>query len=157
MTRRRTAGCPAGGLISGGPVVFKAQGSRGTVASPLAWRVWRRADRQPLASNAIMPSEVLRIGTFGLTLAFGILIGAWSLPGRCWGADQRTTKAGRAARNSNAESVSGKDVQLEKRLNELQRKLDEVLANQASILGRFDAVMEELRIIKVRATIRGGS
>ena len=42
------------------------------------------------------------------------------------------------------------------------KKLDEVLTNQATIrqqldtvMQRFDAIMEELRIIKVRATIRG--
>ena len=42
------------------------------------------------------------------------------------------------------------------------KKLDEVLTNQATtrqqldtVMQRFDAIMEELRIIKVRATIRG--
>lgn len=34
----------------------------------------------------------------------------------------------------------------------LDKKLDEILANQQSILQKLDAVMEELRIIKVRAT-----
>jgi hypothetical protein len=34
----------------------------------------------------------------------------------------------------------------------LERKLDEVLANQKAILQKFDAVMEELRVIKIRAT-----
>ena len=33
-------------------------------------------------------------------------------------------------------------------------KLDEILANQHTILQKFDAIMEELRIIKVRATPR---
>ena len=41
--------------------------------------------------------------------------------------------------------------------NSIEKKLDEILANQAAILQRFDQVMEELRIIKVRATLRGGS
>ena len=34
----------------------------------------------------------------------------------------------------------------------IEKKLDQILANQQTILLRFDAVMEELRIIKVRAT-----
>ena len=46
---------------------------------------------------------------------------------------------------------------LQKQMKELLAQQKEVLANQATILQRFDAVMEELRIIKVRATIRGGS
>ena len=39
----------------------------------------------------------------------------------------------------------------------LERKLDQIIANQENMLQRFDQVMEELRIIKVRATLRGGS
>ena len=43
----------------------------------------------------------------------------------------------------------------------LQRKLDEILTTQQEILKKLDeqhaAVMEELRIVKVRATIRSGS
>ena len=35
----------------------------------------------------------------------------------------------------------------------LEQKLNEILANQQEILKRFDAVMEELRVIKVRTTI----
>ena len=34
----------------------------------------------------------------------------------------------------------------------IDKKLDQILANQQTILSRFDAVMEELRIIKVRST-----
>ena len=35
----------------------------------------------------------------------------------------------------------------------LEKKLDQVLANEQEILKRFDQVMEELRIIKVRSSI----
>jgi len=34
----------------------------------------------------------------------------------------------------------------------LEKKLNQVLANQQTILQKLDAMMEELRIIKVRAT-----
>lgn len=37
-------------------------------------------------------------------------------------------------------------------LRSLEKKVDEVLANQQLILKRLDDVMEELRIVKVRAT-----
>ena len=36
----------------------------------------------------------------------------------------------------------------------MEEKLDRILANQQTILQRFDQVMEELRIVKVRATAR---
>lgn len=36
----------------------------------------------------------------------------------------------------------------------IQKKLDEILANQDAILKRLDEVMEELRIVKIRATLR---
>ncbi|MBI2495180.1 MAG: hypothetical protein HYW10_01210 [Candidatus Omnitrophica bacterium] len=38
---------------------------------------------------------------------------------------------------------------------QLMKKLDQILANQQTILQKFDAVMEELRIIKVRTTKTG--
>lgn len=37
----------------------------------------------------------------------------------------------------------------------IEQKLDQILSNQQTILQRFDQVMEELRIVKVRATING--
>jgi len=36
----------------------------------------------------------------------------------------------------------------------IQQKLDEVLAKQDTILQRLDEMMEELKIIKIRATLR---
>jgi hypothetical protein len=46
---------------------------------------------------------------------------------------------------------------VEDRLNEIIAKQNQILANQQTLFQRLDAMMEELRIIKVRATIRGGS
>lgn len=40
---------------------------------------------------------------------------------------------------------------------QIEQKLDQILANQQAILQKFDAMMEELRIIKVRTTINRGS
>ncbi len=39
-------------------------------------------------------------------------------------------------------------------LSQVQNKLDQVLANQQTIMQKFDAIMDELRIIKVRASTR---
>ena len=36
----------------------------------------------------------------------------------------------------------------------LERKLDDMLAGQQAILKRLDEVMEELKIVKIRATVR---
>lgn len=55
-----------------------------------------------------------------------------------------------AARRSRAPSadaaVSGAEFA------RLEKRLDEIAATQAQILQKFDMVMEELRIIKIRAT-----
>jgi hypothetical protein len=51
----------------------------------------------------------------------------------------------RSTRSS--KSSSGSNANLEK-------KLDEILAKQETILQKFDTVMEELRIIKVRTSIQ---
>ena len=37
-------------------------------------------------------------------------------------------------------------------ITRIERKLDEIIATQQTILSKFDAVMEQLRIIKVRST-----
>ena len=50
-------------------------------------------------------------------------------------------------------SQSAGDSGGEKSDARLESKLDQILANQQTILQRFDQIMEELRIIKVRATL----
>lgn len=63
--------------------------------------------------------------------------------------DQEPVPSSRSSRSSKASS-SGSNANIES-------KLDDILANQQAILQKFDAIMEELRIIKVRATLRAGS
>ena len=36
----------------------------------------------------------------------------------------------------------------------IEAKIDQVLANQERILARLDEVMEELKVVKIRATVR---
>lgn len=64
---------------------------------------------------------------------------------------------GRAVDQGTAAGAESTDdlTKLHKQLKEVLAKQEEILANQAVMLQKFDAVMEELRIIKVRATLRG--
>ena len=92
-----------------------------------------------------------RLGLIALGVGSGVAL--WSAATSR--AEQETGKSSR--------DVLGKPRQEETRdsgsasTSALEKKLDRILANQETILQRFDQVMEELRIIKVRATIRGGS
>ena len=54
----------------------------------------------------------------------------------------------RSSRATSSESKSGND--------KLERKLDQILEHQQAILHKFDDVMEELRVIKIRASQRNG-
>lgn len=62
-------------------------------------------------------------------------------------AEQKTTKASRSTRPSGS-SGSGKAG------SGVEAKVDEILSNQRRILSRLDEVMEELKIVKIRATMR---
>jgi hypothetical protein len=53
-----------------------------------------------------------------------------------------------AAHLANAQTTRESKVDI----RTLEKRLDEVLANQQLILQKLDAMMEELRIVKVRAT-----
>ena len=63
--------------------------------------------------------------------------------------DETTRKPGLPRTTKSAESQD-----TAAKLAALERKLDQVLANQQAILQKFDAVMEELHIIKIRASLR---
>ena len=84
---------------------------------------------------------VAAAGVFGL--------GVWSGSA----AEESPSKSSRSSRASSATKAQEDGSEIAG----LEKKLDEILANQQTILSKFDAIMEELRIIKVRATIRSGS
>lgn len=67
--------------------------------------------------------------------------------------DRPLTRSSRPARAATAPSLPA-EASDERSFDRLEDKLDRVLANQEAILKKFEQVMEELRIIKVRATIR---
>ena len=94
-----------------------------------------------------------RSTTWFVAMVVGIGLGV-----SCWfsalsWAKQTTVKA-RSSTTSSATKPSTPSQEASDA--KLEKKLDEILANQQTILQKFDAVMEELRIIKVRATLRGG-
>ena len=94
-----------------------------------------------------------------IVLTIGVSVSLWSMAASS--ADEASDRASRSRTRSSvtsAEQSSQSDQSKEKdRDAQIERKLDEILSNQQTILQRFDAVMEELRIIKIRATLRGGS
>jgi hypothetical protein len=59
-----------------------------------------------------------------------------------WAQGEDTGRSSRPARSSD-----GGDAALE-------RKVDQVLEQQGRILARLDEIMEELKIVKIRATVR---
>lgn len=62
------------------------------------------------------------------------------------------TQAAERSRTSQSKASGSTEASVQGE-SKLAAKLDQVLANQDTILQRFDDVMEELRIIKVRATL----
>lgn len=72
----------------------------------------------------------------------GVILGSTAA---AWSAD--TTKAKSADRGA---------AERNKRYARIEEKLAQVLANQQALLERSAALKEELQIIKVRATSRGG-
>lgn len=88
----------------------------------------------------------LVIAAIGVGLA---LVGVFSARGAS--AQESARKA------ATARPISVKNNVEEEQTKRLEEKLDRILANQTKILEQFDVVKEELRIIKIRATLRGGS
>jgi len=69
----------------------------------------------------------------------------------------RRTPTRHSTKKSASESHETPSDPMSRRLEEILDTQKTILANQQTILQKFDAVMEELRIIKVRASLRGGS
>ena len=84
-----------------------------------------------------------------LALGIGMLAGWWCLGPLAFAQDEPAT--GETAKEAAKEA----DVVSEAELAKIERSLDEVLASQQQVLQKFDAITEELGIIKVRATSRG--
>lgn len=66
-----------------------------------------------------------------------------------WAAAQPLTAAERSSK-----TAAGKTEEANKLDPKVEAKLNDILARQEQILQRLDQVMEELRIVKIRATVR---
>ena len=60
----------------------------------------------------------------------------------------------RSSRRSAAASEGAEETSTQAETKKLDAKLDQILQNQEQIFQRLDEVMEELKIVKVRATLR---
>jgi len=85
-----------------------------------------------------------------LLIVVGIGASLWAA-GSLVAEDQATTanRAPRSRQKTRTERAAASNQ------TRLESKLETILANQQAILQKFDAVQEELRIIKVRASSRG--
>ena len=70
----------------------------------------------------------------------------------CWAMGQPATSAERSTRTPKTSATKAEDTG--KLDPQVEAKLNEILAHQEQILQRLDQVMEELRIVKIRATVR---
>ena len=69
-----------------------------------------------------------------------------AVPSRSSRAAEPAASHAAAGRSTRAPEASG--------AAKIDAKLDQILANQERILSRLDEVMEELKIVKIRATVR---
>ena len=83
-----------------------------------------------------------------LGLALVVSLGMWIQ------ADTPAEGQPRSSRRSAGASGSGEDAITHADTKKLEAKLDQILQNQERIFQRLDEVMEELRIVKVRATLK---
>ena len=97
----------------------------------------------------------LKRGNPRLAVIAGLLLAVGMGTGVVFSQDdaEPPTRSSRPAKPAGTSSAS--DTGKDKDLAAIERKLDQIIQTQSAILQKFDAVMEELRIIKVRATIRG--
>lgn len=99
-------------------------------------------------------AQCFRGSVWGPALAVVVVTGSFfSLAALSSGlaAEESSSKSSRSPRAASTAKTQGEGGELAR----LEEKLDEIIANQQTILGKFDAIMEELRIIKVRATLHG--
>ena len=90
------------------------------------------------------------IVTVGCAIVVGAVFGA---SGELSAAKEPITRSGHRA-PARQESSDGGEGASRVDVKPLEAKLNQILENQEKILQRFDQVMEELRIIKIRATLR---
>ncbi len=81
-----------------------------------------------------------------MALGLGVGFGLWS--------QTITSTAKTTTRTSSSKNAETKGETSGKDLGRIEEKLDQILANQQTILGKFDEVMNELHVVKIRATVK---
>ena len=102
--------------------------------------------------------DLTRIGWRAGVAVVGLLLCAVSLssPARSSDSDDggnAQTSGLPPSRSSRSRTVKPTAASSELSLADLQRKLDQVVATQEEILKKLDQMMEELKIVKIRATL----
>lgn len=90
-----------------------------------------------------------------IAAAIGIsMMGMWSQAARAVTEEEEeaATPLGTRTTARRTAGALAEQSKIEKKLQQIIKNQEQILANQQTILGRFDAVMEELRIVKVRAS-----
>ena len=98
---------------------------------------------EPTRSQGSPWWRLLAVGGLALALGMGLWINT-EAPARA----AEPKSGSRSSRASENEETAGKTNA------KVAAKLDEILENQQQILKRLDQVMEELKIVKIRATMR---
>ena len=97
------------------------------------------------SSGSLSGRRILALATVAILCGISV----WMSPSR---ADEESSQSAvRSSRASRSSRTSATNSDGEAKIN---AKLDQVLDNQQQILNRLNEVMEELKIIKIRATLR---
>ena len=83
------------------------------------------------------------LGAVSVAFLCGLIL--WASAGARAADEESPSKSTRSSRASKSAELS-RDA--------IEQKLDEILSNQQKILQRLDEVMEELKIVKIRATLK---
>lgn len=103
------------------------------------------------------PSQTCRFCR--ITLAVALALGGW-LAMSVQAEDERVSAQTRAATPSRtskskaAPAATTQEADADRQMKRIEAKLDQLLEHQQKIFSRFDDVMEELRIVKIRASVR---
>ena len=96
-----------------------------------------------------MRDPASRASRMAVGLIAALLVGALAHAG-LRAAEEEAASGSRPRRTSRSSAGKSASKLDERRIDQ---KLDEIIENQQKILKRFDEVMEELRIVKIRATL----
>jgi len=87
---------------------------------------------------------------FTLGVALGVSVGLGPLSA----AYEQDESSRRSSQSQQGQTEARRAASSDAARSSVERKLDQILANQETILQQFEVIKEELRIIKVRSSLR---